>query len=147
MALVGDMSILERDSIITSLYLQSGFSTPHDFIFWLGVAVLITLTISAFISMFTTWRLSMFANKVGTEIADKLFAYYLRQGWLFHSSCSSAQLTKKIANESTRVTGLVIQPLMLMNARIALVSFLSIAIIIYNPLVAIGAYRFLCSAH
>lgn len=75
MALVGDMSILERDSIITSLYLQSGFSTPHDFIFWLGVAVLITLTISAFISMFTTWRLSMVANKVGTEIADRLFTH------------------------------------------------------------------------
>ena len=44
----------------------------------------------------------MFASKIGTDIADRLYSHYLRQGWLFHASGSSAQLTKKISTECLR---------------------------------------------
>ena len=137
MALVGDMSVLEQENIIAQVYQASGIDSPRKFVFLLGVGVLVMLFLSALISMFTTWRLSMFANKVGTEIADRLYTHYLKQGWLYHASGSSAQLTKKIANETTRVTSVVLLPLMQMNARIALSCFMSIAIFIYDPKVAI----------
>jgi len=79
----------------------------------------------------------MFATKVGTEIADRLYTHYLKQDWLFHASGSSAQLTKKIANEAQRVTSGILLPLMQMNARIALALFMSLAIFLYDPKVAI----------
>lgn len=137
MALVGDMSLLQQDTIIAQVYQSIGISSESHFVFVLGLAVLVMLFISAMISMFTTWRLAMFATKVGTEIADRLYSYYLKQGWLFHSSGSSAQLTKKIANETTRITAQVLLPLMQMNARIALALFMSTAIFAYDPKVAI----------
>ncbi|WP_044408469.1 ABC transporter ATP-binding protein [Thiomicrospira microaerophila] len=137
MALVGDMSLLQQDTLIAQVYQTSGIASETQFVFLLGVAVLVMLFISAMISMFTTWRLSMFASKTGTEIADRLYSHYLKQGWLFHASGSSAQLTKKIANESARVTFSIIMPLMQMNARIALALFMSIAIFAYDPKVAI----------
>lgn len=137
MALVGDMSLLQQDTIIAQVYQASGISSESQFVFMLGVGVLVMLFISAMISMFTTWRLSMFATKVGTEIADRLYTHYLKQGWLFHASGSSAQFTKQIANETTRITGLVLLPLMQMNARIALSLFMSVAIFVYDPKVAI----------
>lgn len=137
MALVGDMSMLEQDNIISQVYQASGISSATQFVFLLGVGVLVMLFISAVVSMFTTWRLSMFATKVGTEIADRLYTHYLKQDWLFHASGSSAQLTKKIANETTRVTGVVLLPLMEMNARIALVLFMSVGIFLYDSKVAI----------
>lgn len=137
MALVGDMSLLQQETIISSVYQSSGIASETQFVFLLGVGVLVMLFISAMISMFTTWRLSMFATKVGSEIADRLYAHYLKQDWLFHASGSSAQLTKKIANETTRITGLVLLPLMQMNARISLALFMSIAILAYDPKVAL----------
>jgi HlyD family secretion protein len=137
MALVGDMSLLQQDTMIAEVYQASGTSSQTQFVFLLGVAVLAMLFISAVISMFTTWQLSMFATKVGTEIADRLYTHYLKQGWLFHASGSSAQLTKKIANETTRVTGQVLLPLMMMNARMGLAIFMALAIFIYDPKVAI----------
>ena len=79
----------------------------------------------------------MFAHKIGTEIADRLYTHYLKQDWLFHASGSSAQLTKKIATETLRVTGAVLVPLVHVNAKIVLAVFLSISIFIYNPIVAI----------
>lgn len=137
MALVGDASQLQQDTIIAQVYQSSGITSELKFVFLLGICVLVMLFTSAMISMFTIWRLSMFGSKVGAEIADRLYSHYLKQDWLFHATGSSAQLTKKIATESQRITGGVIMPLMQMNARIVLALLMSLAIFIYDPKIAI----------
>jgi len=137
MALVGDMSLLQRDNLIAEFYQVSGVKTPEQFAFWLGVCVLALLTASASISMFTIWRLSLFASKTGTEIADRLYQYYMHQNWMFHANGSSAQLTKQIANEAERVTTTVLQPLMQMNARIVLAIAMSSSLAFFNLQVAL----------
>ncbi|MDC6451760.1 ABC transporter ATP-binding protein [Alphaproteobacteria bacterium] len=147
MSLVGDMGQLQRDTIIAQVYKESGINTETQFIFLLGVGVLFILFISTIISMLTTWRLSMFGNKVGAEIADRLYAYYLKQGWLFHASESSAQLTKKVAIEAQRVTNGIIMPLMQMNSRIILALFIMFTIFFYDPKVAIIGLIFFATAY
>ena len=137
MSLVGDISQIEENATIKSLYKLSGVNTESEFLILVGVLVLCTLLISSLISMFTIWKLSMFANKVGVEISDRLYSYYLKQDWLFHASGSSSALIKKIANETQRVTGAVIMPLMIMNAKFLLSLLLATSIFIYDPVVAI----------
>ena len=137
MALVGDISLIENGGIFTKLYEFSGLTKPMDFLFYVGLFVLTTLTISALVSMYTTWRLSLYGARVGTEIADRLYSYYMKEDWQFHASGSSAQLTKQVSSEAMRITGGIIQPLMGMNAKVILTFFISIAILIYDPLVAI----------
>lgn len=137
MALVGDISLLEKENIYSELYQLSGLSNPIDFIFLAGIAVLTALTISSIISIFTTWRLAQYGAKVGTEISDRLYAHYMQQNWLFHASGSSAQLTKQVSTEAGRVSNSIIQPLMRMNAKVVLTLVISISIITYNPLVAL----------
>lgn len=139
MSLVGDMSLLQQETLLAEAFHFSGIATESQFVFLLGIWVLFMLLVSAIVSMFTTWQLSMFATNVGAEIADLLYSHYLQQGWLFHASSSSAQLTKKIANETTRVTGQVLLPLMQMNARISLALFMSVAIFFYDAQIAIVA--------
>jgi ATP-binding cassette, subfamily B, bacterial PglK len=136
MTLVGDMGQLQQDTIMVQVYQASGITSESKFVFLLGVGVLIMLFISAMISIFTIWKLSMFASKIGAEISDRLYTHYLKQGWLFHASGSSAQLTKKITTEAQRVTNGIVMPLMQMNARIVLVLFMSLTIFIYDPKVA-----------
>ena len=137
MALVCDMDQLQQDTIIAQVYQASNITSESQFVSLLGFVVLIMLIISAIISMLTTWMQSMLANKIGSEIADRLYTYYLMQDWLFHASGSSAQLTKKIAVETQRVTGHILIPLMYLNARIVLVLLMIISIFIYEPKVAI----------
>ena len=138
MALVGDISLIENCGIFTKLYEFSGLTKPTDFLFYVGLFVLTTLTISALVSMYTTWRLSLYGARVGTEIADRLYSYYMKEDWQFHASGSSAQLTKQVSTEAMRITGGIIQPLMAMNAKVILTFFIAIAILIYDPLVAIS---------
>ncbi|MDC0406566.1 ABC transporter ATP-binding protein/permease [Gammaproteobacteria bacterium] len=136
MSLVGDMTQLQQDTFIAKFYQMSGINSESQFVFILGICVLILLFISMIISVFTVWGLSMFANKIGTEIADRLYAHYLKQDWLFHASGSSAQLTKKIATETMRVTGAVLVPLMQLNSKVILSLLMSIGIFVYDPKVA-----------
>ena len=137
MALVGDISILETNGIFAQLYKMSGLNNPMDFLFYTGVIVLVMLAFSTVISMFTTWRLSIFGARIGTEIADRLYSYYMQQSWQFHASGSSAQLTKQVSTEAARISNDIIQPLMQMNSKLVLALFISISIVIYDPVIAI----------
>nr|WP_299037632.1 ABC transporter ATP-binding protein [uncultured Psychrobacter sp.] len=137
MALVGDMSILENNGVFAQLYQLSGLNDPMDFLFYTGVFVLVMLTFSTLVSMFTIWKLSIFGARIGTELADRLYTYYMQQSWQFHASGSSAQLTKQVSTEAARISNGIIQPLVRMNAKLVLALFISIGIVIYEPLIAI----------
>jgi len=137
MSLVGDINQIEQNSTLALLYKLSGVNSETDFLIIVGVGALCILLISSLISMFTIWKLSMFANKVGVEISDRLYRHYLKQDWLFHASGSSSVLIKKIANETQRLTGAVITPLMLMNAKILLSFFIAASVFFYDPIVTL----------
>jgi ABC-type multidrug transport system fused ATPase/permease subunit len=137
MALVGDVSQLQQDNFIAEVYRFSGLTSESQFVFWLGLGVLIMLIIASIISMFTTWRITLFANKISVEIADRLFTHYLNQDWLFHASGSSAQLTKQIATETLRINHGILMPFMHLNANVVFVLSMSISIFIFDPIVAI----------
>lgn len=143
MALVGDISLIEKNAFFNQFYQISNLSSPQEFLFATGVVVLCLLGTASIVSMLATWRLSLFAFKIGTEISDRLYRYYMSQGWLFHANGSSAQLTKQISTETVRITSQVILPLMQMNARLVLALFISIVMLAYNPFVAmIGVILF-----
>ncbi|WP_104499758.1 ABC transporter ATP-binding protein [Acinetobacter indicus] len=137
MALVGDISLVEKEGIYSTLYQLSGLTNPMDFLFYVGVAVLFTLAFSTIISMFTVWRLSLFGAKIGVEIADQLYTHYMHQDWLFHAGGSSAQLTKQVSTEAIRVTNGIIQPLMHLNAKIVLAAFIALSVLVYDSIIAI----------
>ncbi|RBJ79154.1 ABC transporter ATP-binding protein [Pseudomonas sp. MWU12-2534b] len=137
MAMVGNIELIESNTLINSIYIETGLSNPIDFLFFVGVAVLVFLAISAMVSTYTIWKLSYFAAKTGAEIGDSLYAYYLSRDFLFHSDTSSAQLTKQIATEVNRITDHLLQPLVQINARIIAAAFIALAIFFYNPFISI----------
>jgi len=140
MALVGDISQLQGEGILADLYRATGLEDPRDFLFWVGIGVLVVLAVAACISTFTVWRLSIYGAQVGAELGDRLFRHYMHQPWLFHASGSSSKLTNRIVQEAGRITGQIISPLMQMNAKLVMALFMTIAIFLYNPLVAISGF-------
>lgn len=138
MAIVSDPNLMESKPLFKQLYNFSGTTSYRDFLFFIGLLVLATLTITALISMFTMWQLSLFSARVGTEIADRLYKYYINQDLLFHVGGSSSELIKKVSTEADRISERVIQPLMQMNAKIVLVLIIFSAIILINSFVAVS---------
>ena len=139
MALVSDFSILEGDNFIARIYLVSGLTNYYDFTFLIGMIVLSLLLIGSFISMYTTWVLSIFGQEAGVKIGNRLFEFYLNKPWLYHTSVSSSALTKHISVEANRITTGVITPFMQLNSKIITSVFISIGLLFYNPLITMSA--------
>jgi ATP-binding cassette, subfamily B, bacterial PglK len=137
MALVGDMSRLEGDGLLAQLYQLTGFSEPSDFLFWMGVAVLGALTLAALMSMFTIWRLSMYAHQLGAELSIRLYNHYMQQPWLYHANGSSTVLTNRIFQECRRVTESIITPILHINAKLVMTALMATTIFLFNPIVAV----------
>lgn len=138
-AAISKGNVVNDNDLLNWLYHFLGANSHDDFLLLLGFGVLIILALSAMVSVFTTWRLAMFASKVGTEFADRLFSFYLSRNWLFHVSKSSSELIRNISTESIRFSDFVIQPLMQLNAKIFLVILISFSIFLYEPYVALSA--------
>lgn len=139
MMLVSDQTIVFKDGVFQRAYEFIGFSSVRSFTLLTGISALIVLAVSASVSMYTVWSLSMFANRVGAEIGDKLYEYYLSSSWLFHTKNHSANLTQKISVETTRLTSMILVSTMRLNARIIVVLILTGLIFFINPEVAISA--------
>jgi ABC-type multidrug transport system fused ATPase/permease subunit len=139
MAVVANENVLNQAHFIGRIYQMTGLSNPADFIYLVGVIALILLVATALVSMLTVWRAARFAARVGQEIADSLYRYYMHQPWLFHAAGSSAELTKKIASESYIVSSQIIYPLMQINAKGILTLFMIVGLFILNPWVVLIA--------
>ncbi|SFH36295.1 HlyD family secretion protein [Modicisalibacter xianhensis] len=146
MALVGNMDQLEGQGMLADVYRASGVASPEIFLIWVGGGVLAVLLLSGMFSMYTIWQMSMYGARVGAELSSRLYNYYMHQNWLFHASGNSSTLTNRIAEECQRVMMHIIIPLMHMNAKLTLAIFMTLAIFVYNPIVALaGAGVFLAS--
>lgn len=147
MSLVGDENILYSDSFLADFYEWSKMTEPNDFVVFVGICLLLLLTLSTIFSVMTTWKLSRFAYDTGTEIADRLFIYYISKNWMFHLNNNSAFLIKQIAGDSQRVTNNVLQPLLQLNAKIVLATVICVALVIYSWQVAFGGVVIFCVAY
>ena len=137
MSILADYEVINKEGYISDLYNYLEFQNPKDFLFFFALFFLCILFISSLIHMVTIWIVSINSIKMGTSLGNRLFSFYLNQKWLFHVKSNSAQLINKIAQESDRITLGIIQPAMLINAKLAVSVFLIVAMIIYNPFVAL----------
>ncbi|AXY42940.1 ABC transporter ATP-binding protein [Halomonas sp. JS92-SW72] len=143
MAVVGDMQRLRGEGRMAWAYQASGLQSPEAFLTLLGVMVLVILFLSAMFSMYTTWRLSLYSASVGAELSSRLYRYYLHQPWLFHSGQSTSRLISKASQEVQRATTKIISPSLQLNAKLVMVSSMILAILLYQPVVAmVGALIF-----
>lgn len=102
-----------------------------------GLVIGIFLVCSSGLSIYSTWKVSLFSSQVGAQIGSRLFSYYLRQPWLFHANLNSSEMMKRISGETLRLSDGVITPIMNLNARLVVVFFLLVTIIVYNPVIAL----------
>ncbi len=137
MAIVSDTSLINESPLIHKIYNYFNFKNDNDFMIFLSLIVFSLFIVSVIVSLFTTWRLLRYSQKVGAEISISLFSHYLNQDWLFHSKNSSNEFSRKIFEEVKRLTGGIIQPLLHLNNKLILTSFMVVALLFYNFNVAI----------
>ena len=147
MSLATDITVLEGNGIFAKIFVLLGFENPYSFLIFAAFASLFLISISAIISVFTMWRLILFGMELGASLSTRLYKYYMHQPWLFHVNTNSNQLINKTHDECQRITTGIIQPLFYMVAKSGIAILITVAIFLYNPLVAICALMIFSSAY
>lgn len=134
--LLNDITILEQDGIFANAYEYLNFSSHQNFILFCSLLVISLLIISSLLSMYTIWRLSVFATRVGAELSKALYSYYLNQTWLYHLSVSNADLLKKVSFETDRVTEGILMHAVKINAKGFFALIVMVSLVLLSPRVA-----------
>lgn len=143
MALVGNSNLLMEPGILNDFFKFSGLVEPSTFLILLALGVLLIILSSSMFSIYTTWKYTMFGNQLGADIGNRLYKFYLKQPWLFHSSENSTKLITKIAHEGHRTTYSIINPALNLNAKFVSIFFIAGALFLFNPIfAALGATIF-----
>jgi ABC-type multidrug transport system fused ATPase/permease subunit len=112
-----------------------------------AVFVLILLILTGVVSLASAWATSKFTSTIGTNLGGKLFSKYINSPLEYHLKNDRVELTKKITAEATRVSHAVIAPLMQANSKFFSVLFLATGVILYKPLMGIGAILAFCAVY
>jgi ABC-type multidrug transport system fused ATPase/permease subunit len=85
---------------------------------------------------FLVWQQTHFAFKVRINLADRLFAIYLRQPYTFHLQRNSAELVRNVHNEVTAFIGVIASAQILVAELMVLVGITTLLLLV-EPLGAL----------
>lgn len=137
MALVGNLGQIHGEGMVAQAYRWSGVGSATQFVFLVGIISFTVLTTAALISTYTLWRLSNYGTLVGAELGNRLYSHFMARDWLFHASNNSAYLSNKVTQDTQRVTTSIINAFLQLNAKLVMASVMAMAILVYNPFVAL----------
>ncbi len=123
---------LQDNSLIIIFSETFSLQGNDEILLYLAVACLIILLICTCFCLFSLWRYSLFGQKIGADLSNRLFVYYMKKDWLFHTLHNSGSLTSKIAIECVRVSSGIISHSLNLNSRIVMALTMTIAIFLYD---------------
>ena len=124
-SLVTLLSILSgtNGSSQTSVFESFVFKYFSDDVILIATATITLLTVSAIISVYTLWRLSIFTQLISASIASRLFNFYMFRNLEESLTDNSSRMLSNVI-EVTRLRDLVMMPFMNLLAKLSVASML-----------------------
>ena len=102
LAVLNNPEIIHTNKLLSHIYITSGATSQTQFLFYLGIGVLMVLLLSNSFSAFTTWLLFRFTYFQGHNLSCRLFQRYLYSPYSFFLNHNSSELIKNIISEVHR---------------------------------------------
>ena len=137
MAVLANAQLIETNPILASLYVTFSFSNEQDFLFFLGVTVLVALVVSLAFRALTTYAQLRFALMREYSIGRRLIEGYLHQPYAWFLNRHSMDLGKTILSEVSQVIHGAVMPMITMVAQGVVVLALLALMLAVDPKLAL----------
>lgn len=137
LALVSNPEAVTENSFLVRLNDLLGFSTPNQFLIFLGVAALAVLTLSNAYTAFTTFHLTRFSYMRGYTLSRRLLIRYLAQPYTFFLGRNTAHLGTNLLTEVQQVVTGVIVPGVRMLSKAVVTLFIVGLLFVVDPILAL----------
>lgn len=127
------------NDFLNKLYTFMNFSSINQFLFFLGLVVLLTLVLSNSLKAVTRWFIVHFSHNQGYELSKDLFEHYINQPYSYFLTRNSNDLSKNILSETQALVGNILIPILDIISR-SVITLLVVGLLIYiNPMLALIA--------
>ena len=141
MAVLTNQELVKTNEVLNAAFINShyiGIHTTEQFLFALGVLVIVLLFISLAFKCLTTYAQTRFALLREYSIGKRLVEGYMHQPYSWFLSRHSADLGKTILSEVQKVIDSAMIPLMTLMAQSTVVLAMLILLLVIDPLLAIS---------
>jgi ABC-type multidrug transport system fused ATPase/permease subunit len=138
-AVVGNQKIIQENEILNMLFSAGGFNNNLDFLFALGVLVIVFLVLSSLIRLAIMYLNVRFSQNRKHRLTVDLYQRYLSQPYSFFLKNSPSLMQKHVLGEVNSVVSGILLPSLEIASRG--ISVLAIATLLFftNPIVALSA--------
>lgn len=112
MTIVTDQQSIQSNKVLNNLFTYFDFESPVNFIWFIGILVLVFLIIALGVKSYTNYKLLRFVAIQEYTIGSRLFEKYLTQDYTWHINNNSSELGKNILSEVSAVIGTAMIPMM-----------------------------------
>jgi ABC-type multidrug transport system fused ATPase/permease subunit len=147
LATLGDPTLVQRSATLASLQVALGSPSFEDFLVWLGLGFVGLLVLSNTVNLLAMLAIGRFAQRIGARFHTLLFEEYLHRDLRFHARSNSDVLATHVVHDVNRTVGGVIQSGLTLIASMFSICLIGAAVIIIDPIVALGAALVLGSSY
>lgn len=137
MSVLSKPEMVHTNRYLSQIYNYFGFENTQHFLFFLGIAVFVTVVVSIAFKAVTNYALLRFSHMRNYTVGKRLVSGYLHQPYEWFLNRHSADLGKSVLSEAQVVIHGALLPLMQMIAHSAVVIALLALLIAVDPILAL----------
>jgi ATP-binding cassette, subfamily B, bacterial PglK len=137
MMVVSKPDVLQGHGWLARLFAASGIDSENRFLFLLGFGVLLVLVAGNVFKAVTAWRINRFTYLSGHAVSVRLIRVYFSQSYDYFLTRHTVVLGKNVLSEVEQVVNGVIQPGLVVLARLVVAAFLVALLVAIDPLLAL----------
>ena len=134
-ALVSNPELVESNLYLQFYYNYFSFQSTNNFIFCVGIFIVIILLLSSFLKILAMWFLNHFAMMKEYTIGKNMLERYLKSDYLFFTTRHSGKLGKILLSDISLIINQVLLPFLNTIAQLITVFFLFLLLIYIDPTV------------
>ncbi len=143
-ALLGNPEIIERQKILSWLYIQLGASSHQLFLLWISLILLgVYFFKNTYLAILTYWQYHFLYEKQ-ISLSARLLKLYLNSPYTFHLQRNSAELVCNVTSEVPLIFSGVLVPMLILITEMMVMSCIVVLLVIAEPLSSAIAAIFLC---
>jgi ATP-binding cassette, subfamily B, bacterial PglK len=137
MAVVSRPDVVQTNRWLKRAFDALGFSSSHDFLFFLGVLLLVLMVASNLLKALITWLTLKYDNQLNYSLARRLLAQYLARPYSFYLNRNTADMGKNVLAEvRTVISGVLSAGMQVLSNGLVSLFILSLLLAV-NPFIAV----------
>ncbi|PIZ05038.1 MAG: hypothetical protein COY58_01200 [Gammaproteobacteria bacterium CG_4_10_14_0_8_um_filter_38_16] len=133
-AILSVPNYVQHSKILSKIYYYFHFASIHQFLLFIGVALLIIVVLGNFLIAFTLWYVYRFSYMEEHYMASALLKKYMQQPYTFFLSQNASVLLKNIVDEVKRVIQEILISFLKMTTKLTVAIVMLLLLFFYSPL-------------